>query len=62
MTVRAARSGAWATLNPILEHDEFGIEVDTGRYKVGNGLSRWAELSHVTTPTLNEDVIDGGPP
>lgn len=45
---------AWSTVNPILSQGEAGFEFDTGRFKVGNGLSPWNSLpysSGVTGPT-----------
>lgn len=45
---------AWTTTNPILSQGEAGYEYDTGRFKVGNGLSAWNSLpysSGVTGPT-----------
>ena len=45
---------AWSTSNPILSQGEAGYEYDTGRFKVGNGLTPWNTLpysSGVTGPT-----------
>jgi hypothetical protein len=30
----------------VLYEGEFGIEIDTGRYKVGNGVSPWNNLPY----------------
>jgi hypothetical protein len=51
---RRDTASAWATVNPILSQGEAGFEFDTGRFKVGNGLSPWNSLpysSGVTGPT-----------
>jgi hypothetical protein len=51
---RRDTASAWSTVNPILSQGEAGYEFDTGRFKVGNGLSPWNSLpysSGVTGPT-----------
>lgn len=44
----------WSQSNPILSQGEAGYEHDTGRFKVGNGLTPWNSLAYssgVTGPT-----------
>lgn len=51
---RRDTQAAWAATNPILAQGEAGFEYDTGRFKVGNGISPWNSLvysSGVTGPT-----------
>jgi hypothetical protein len=51
---RRDSASAWTSVNPILSQGEAGFEFDTGRFKVGNGLSPWNSLpysSGVTGPT-----------
>jgi hypothetical protein len=51
---RRDTASAWTSANPILSQGEAGYEYDTGRFKVGNGLSPWNSLpysSGVTGPT-----------
>ena len=51
---RRDTASAWSIVNPILSQGEAGFEFDTGRFKVGNGLSPWNSLpysSGVTGPT-----------
>lgn len=51
---RRDTASAWTAANPILSQGEAGYEFDTGRFKVGNGLSPWNSLpysSGVTGPT-----------
>ena len=43
---RRGISSAWSTVNPILAEGEPGYEVDTGRFKVGNGLDFWSDLEY----------------
>jgi len=34
----------WAEYNPILADGEIGIERDSGRFKLGDGIHQWSEL------------------
>lgn len=51
---RRDTASAWTSANPILSQGEAGYEYDTGRFKVGNGLTPWNSLAYssgVTGPT-----------
>jgi len=37
----------WVSLNPILKPGEPGMELDTGRLKIGNGTDAWLDLKYV---------------
>ena len=39
----------WRALNPILLSGEMGIESDTRRVKIGDGIHNWLDLSYWTT-------------
>ena len=32
----------WTTSNPILLKGEMGVEIDTGKFKIGNGTTQWS--------------------
>lgn len=68
--VRRDEAADWTTNNPVLKSGEFGFEVDTGMYKIGDGNTAWATLPYaspgvftaytpslvqVGTPTLTVD-------
>ncbi|ADD81004.1 tail protein [Rhodococcus phage ReqiPoco6] len=54
---RRAPASQWSTLNPVLAAGEIGYELDTNKFKIGNGLSRWNVLKYF----LDEDsLIPGG--
>ena len=36
----------WATENPTLGKGELGIEIDTGLFKIGDGLTAWNSLPY----------------
>jgi hypothetical protein len=67
--LRRASSASWISENPILSDGEPGFELDTGRLKVGNGYTPWAQLNYFvpeepTDPsnaTLPEHVNSGLP-
>ena len=42
------RDGAqqWANINPILAQGELGIEIDTSRIKIGDGVTPWNSLRY----------------
>lgn len=42
----------WTNVNPVLLKGEFGIEVDTRKFKVGNGVKPWNELLYASATNL----------
>jgi hypothetical protein len=40
-------SSQFTSLNPILSNDVIGVETDTNKYKIGNGLLNWLNLPYV---------------
>ena len=54
------RSGAaalWATANPILAYGEEGYESDTKKYKVGNGVDHYNDLSYEPWSLISKEDI-----
>ncbi len=50
---------ALSSNNPILQAGEIGIETDTVRLKVGNGVTPWNELLYAKGADLNlADLLD----
>ena len=52
----------WKTLNPVLREGECGIELDTNKFKFGDGTKTWNDLKYVGTSIKVEgegDVIIG---
>ena len=53
---------AWSTANPVLMKGEIGIEIDTNKFKIGDGTKTWSALSYVGTQvevTGTGEVITG---
>lgn len=45
--VSESAPAAWfASVNPVLSAGERGNEVDTGKFKVGNGSAKWSALPY----------------
>ena len=46
--IQLRRDGAqqWANVNPILAQGELGIEIDTSRLKIGDGVTAWNSLRY----------------
>lgn len=49
-------SANWTSINPTLSQGEFGVEDDTGKFKIGDGQTAWNSLPYsysVLNPTLD---------
>lgn len=42
-------STEWARFNPVLRAGEPGYEIDTKRFKIGDGTTRWMKLPYFST-------------
>lgn len=52
---RRGTAAQWASTNPVLSSGEFGVESDTFKVKVGNGVSTWIALPYVGTTSNGSD-------
>jgi len=53
----------WTQLNPILASGEPGFETNTGKLKVGDGITPWRSLPYIGGNTTGIiDSFDGGTP
>lgn len=41
-------AAAWTSKNPVLAKGEIGLETDTKKIKIGNGVTAWASLAYIT--------------
>jgi hypothetical protein len=46
MRQRRGTAAAWANKNSVLRNGELGIETDTKRGKVGDGVTKWNDLPY----------------
>lgn len=44
---RRDTASRWASINPILLEGEFGLESDTGKAKMGDGVHKWNDLPYI---------------
>jgi hypothetical protein len=44
--LRRGTSSEWSTVNPTLSSGEVGYEVDSGKFKIGNGSTLWSTLDY----------------
>lgn len=45
-------ASVWSQYNPILLNGEIGIESDTGKAKLGDGITPWSSLDYFITMTV----------
>jgi len=60
---RRGTASQWTAANPILSAAEIGVEIDTNKFKIGDGTNRWADLVYFTADAAAaiNDLIDGAP-
>lgn len=46
MVQRRGTAAEWTSSNPVLLAGEFGVETDTGHFKIGDGSSAWSALTY----------------
>ena len=46
--MRRGLASEWTAANPLLAEGEQGVELDTHKWKVGDGVLRWSALPYVT--------------
>ena len=58
--IRRDTATNWTTTNPTLAQGELGLETDTLKFKVGDGVNDWNTLSYLNlTAEETQDVIGG---
>ena len=45
---RRGTAAQWTSANPLLAEGELGLELDTGKFKVGNGTQNWNALVYAS--------------
>ena len=55
---RRGTPAEWTTKNPILLSGEAGLELTTGHYKIGDGITRWNDLPYYKNWSAIQDYID----
>lgn len=52
LRIRRDTAAVWTATNPILADGEPGFEKDTGRLKIGNGVTPWRSLPVLVTTAI----------
>lgn len=60
--LRHDASANWTSANPLLLQGEIGIETDTNRMKLGDGINRWQTLPYFPGDSGLGTIFDGGTP
>ena len=55
MQQRRGTAEQWDLINPVLAEGEIGLETDTNKFKVGNGVDDWSTLAYF----LDETALTG---
>ena len=50
-----ATSAQWSNANPVLMGGEMGVESDTLKYKIGDGITKWSNLSYASGIIVDEE-------
>lgn len=61
MQQRRGTAAQWTAANPILAGGEIGFETDSGKFKIGDGVTTWANLSYYASADDIAGLIDGAP-
>lgn len=57
--LRRDLAASWTSTNPVLAQGEPGVELDTGQFKIGDGITSWNQLAYAArgeTATQNAFV------
>jgi hypothetical protein len=58
--LRRGQSADWASANPTLSYGEVGIEIDTDKFRIGDGTTAWNSLPYYQdSATLLSTVLGG---
>jgi Major tropism determinant N-terminal domain len=51
----------WTSVNPVMMEGELGLEIDSGKFKLGNGMQAWNDLEYASGPAgpAGADGADG---
>jgi hypothetical protein len=65
MQQRRGTASQWTTANPVLAAGEIGFETDTSKFKIGDGVNTWDDLTYFSDVdsaiAAVTDLIDGAP-
>lgn len=56
--LRRGTATQWSNANPILAAGEIGVEMDTRKFKLGDGSTVWNSLAYLTSTVYMSQVQD----
>lgn len=56
--IRRGTAATWTSVNPLLAEGELGVELDTDKFKIGDGTSNWNSLPYSTVRQDQRDQLD----
>ena len=61
LQLRHDTAANWVSVNPLLLSGETGIETNTNKVKLGNGVLHWNDLPYFPDTSIGS-IFDGGTP
>jgi hypothetical protein len=65
MQQRKGTAAQWISTNngdgPVLNAGEIGYEIDTNKFKIGDGVNHWVDLNYFVDGAELSNIIDGAP-
>lgn len=61
MQQRRGTAAQWTSADPILEAGEIGFEIDTNKFKIGDGVNHWADLIYYASAADLAALVDNAP-
>ena len=61
MQQRRGTAQQWTDADPILASGEIGFETDTTKFKIGDGVNHWSDLTYYVSADGIADLVDGAP-
>lgn len=53
---RRGTAAQWTAADTVLAEGEIGVELDTGKFKVGDGVTAWSSLDHAAQASTNAAI------
>jgi hypothetical protein len=61
MQQRRGTAAQWTSADPILETGEIGFEIDTNKFKIGDGVNHWDDLIYYASAADLAALVDNAP-
>lgn len=61
MQQRRGTAAQWSSADPILAAGEIGFETDTNKFKIGDGVNHWEDLTYYASAAEIAALVDGAP-